>query len=126
MSNKIDTLVKAKAALILDQPFFASILLSMPMIEDTNILTMATNGDEIRYNPKFLDTLGLPETVFVLAHETMHCVFQHMTRRGTRDHNKWNIAGDYVINDLLAQERVGRSEERRVGKECRSRWSPYH
>ena len=26
--------------------------------------------------------------------------------------------------DALAQE--GRSEERRVGKECRSRWSPYH
>ena len=26
----------------------------------------------------------------------------------------------------LAQKQVGRSEERRVGKECRSRWSPYH
>ena len=25
-----------------------------------------------------------------------------------------------------AQERGIRSEERRVGKECRSRWSPYH
>ena len=25
--------------------------------------------------------------------------------------------------DIVA---VGRSEERRVGKECRSRWSPYH
>src|SRR2546422_10042480 len=25
-----------------------------------------------------------------------------------------------------AQKRVTRSEERRVGKECRSRWSPYH
>ena len=24
------------------------------------------------------------------------------------------------------QEKVLRSEERRVGKECRSRWSPYH
>ena len=23
-------------------------------------------------------------------------------------------------------ECIGRSEERRVGKECRSRWSPYH
>ena len=23
-------------------------------------------------------------------------------------------------------EKEGRSEERRVGKECRSRWSPYH
>src|SRR2546425_1298011 len=29
--------------------------------------------------------------------------------------------------DLLHHERRGRrSEERRVGKECRSRWSPYH
>ena len=25
-----------------------------------------------------------------------------------------------------ANARTGRSEERRVGKECRSRWSPYH
>ena len=24
------------------------------------------------------------------------------------------------------QDKAGRSEERRVGKECRSRWSPYH
>ena len=28
--------------------------------------------------------------------------------------------------DSLASLSVGRSEERRVGKECRSRWSPYH
>ena len=26
----------------------------------------------------------------------------------------------------FSNEPVGRSEERRVGKECRSRWSPYH
>src|SRR2546430_15800129 len=28
--------------------------------------------------------------------------------------------------ESLARERGFRSEERRVGKECRSRWSPYH
>ena len=28
--------------------------------------------------------------------------------------------------DLAAAEDLKRSEERRVGKECRSRWSPYH
>src|SRR2546425_10287918 len=27
---------------------------------------------------------------------------------------------------LRTQQRLSRSEERRVGKECRSRWSPYH
>src|SRR2546422_10681101 len=34
-----------------------------------------------------------------------------------------------ALHDALADRRVadgGRSEERRVGKECRSRWSPYH
>ena len=31
------------------------------------------------------------------------------------------------VNDLMAQGAIPlRSEERRVGKECRSRWSPYH
>ena len=28
--------------------------------------------------------------------------------------------------DEIADEMTTRSEERRVGKECRSRWSPYH
>ena len=31
-------------------------------------------------------------------------------------------AGDCKFKDMLHR----RSEERRVGKECRSRWSPYH
>src|ERR1035438_5718087 len=31
-----------------------------------------------------------------------------------------------LINRKLAERYKDRSEERRVGKECRSRWSPYH
>ena len=27
---------------------------------------------------------------------------------------------------ILFERKIKRSEERRVGKECRSRWSPYH
>src|SRR3712207_6910036 len=30
------------------------------------------------------------------------------------------------VGGLAAHVRARRSEERRVGKECRSRWSPYH
>ena len=33
-------------------------------------------------------------------------------------HKVWDI--------VFAVEKYSRSEERRVGKECRSRWSPYH
>ena len=31
-----------------------------------------------------------------------------------------------VNKDFVPEQEVKRSEERRVGKECRSRWSPYH
>ena len=38
-------------------------------------------------------------------------------------------SGDFAANAALSiteQINTQRSEERRVGKECRSRWSPYH
>ena len=31
-----------------------------------------------------------------------------------------------TLSDAIRESGVKRSEERRVGKECRSRWSPYH
>ena len=43
-----------------------------------------------------------------------------------------NIIGTYSLEELVAslskprKVMMMRSEERRVGKECRSRWSPYH
>ena len=36
------------------------------------------------------------------------------------------LAALLLAAGLKAFASVGRSEERRVGKECRSRWSPYH
>ena len=52
--------------------------------------------------------------------------------RPTTDFAKENIFN--VVNNLVDLEGMDaldlfagtRSEERRVGKECRSRWSPYH
>ena len=35
-------------------------------------------------------------------------------------------AAKHWLSDQLIATDVARSEERRVGKECRSRWSPYH
>ena len=43
---------------------------------------------------------------------------------GKNDAND-NTGGDVTIDTGDADSDV-RSEERRVGKECRSRWSPYH
>ena len=37
-----------------------------------------------------------------------------------------NLKGSHNAVDYLKKRLLSRSEERRVGKECRSRWSPYH
>ena len=34
--------------------------------------------------------------------------------------------GEQYSKKTLIEAEAARSEERRVGKECRSRWSPYH
>ena len=42
---------------------------------------------------------------------------------------KYQSAGSPLANVEMYQDvnpKAPRSEERRVGKECRSRWSPYH
>ena len=47
----------------------------------------------------------------------------------TVSYNKlWKRLIDLNMSKTQLREKAGitRSEERRVGKECRSRWSPYH
>ncbi len=101
---------KAKAGLIMEQPFFASLLCQMPMVEDDTLdpPTMATDMKTIWYHPKFVEDHTLEETKFVLCHEVGHTIFQHGWRRGARNPRKWNRAGDYIINDLLTNEKVGK------------------
>ena len=44
--------------------------------------------------------------------------------------NSNTVGGAYNLKNILSSSEnvigLTRSEERRVGKECRSRWSPYH
>ncbi len=101
-------LAKARTALVLEHPFIGNIALNMPFVPDYTIRTAMTNGKEIRYNPHFMDDFGDEERKFVVAHECMHPMLDHNFRRGERQHKRWNKAGDYVINQLLTDESIGK------------------
>ena len=92
---------KARTALLLDHPFFGSLLFRLNGRSSRSIATMATDGITLLYNPEFVETLSGAELAGVLAHEVMHPALQHHTRRGERDQKRWNIACDYAINPLL-------------------------
>ena len=92
---------KARTTLLLDHPFFGTLLFRLGARSCSSVPTMATDGVSLFYNPKFVGTLNAAELAGVLAHEVMHPALQHHTRRGGRDHRRWNMACDYAINPML-------------------------
>jgi predicted metal-dependent peptidase len=98
-----DKLTKARAGLILDQPFFGSLALRLPLVPDPAAETLWTDGRKLGYNPGFVDGLELPELKTIIAHEILHCALAHTTRRGERKPDQWNIAGDFAINGILQE-----------------------
>ena len=94
-------LQKARARLLMQNPFFGSIVVSTPILARDDIPTAATDMVKIYYNPAFFDTLTVPQIVFVLAHEVMHMALEHGFRRNGRDPRLFNVACDYAINLVL-------------------------
>ena len=104
VKNKV---LKARIALALRQPFLASAIMRLP-IKDASAYswckTMATDGYHIFYNEKWVVRLTPAELRGVLAHEVLHVIFQHGSRRSNRDAVRWNIASDHAINLLLLEQ----------------------
>jgi predicted metal-dependent peptidase len=92
---------KARTTLLLDHPFFGTLLFRLKGRETHSVATMATDGVSLFYNPGFVDTLTTSELVGVLAHEVLHPGLQHHIRRGNRSPFRWNRACDYAINPLV-------------------------
>lgn len=91
----------ARVVLVLDQPFFGYLLLSLKVIEDRTCKTAWVDGRSLGYNPTFIDGLTHDEIVGVLTHEVMHCALGHPWRRDGRTMLDWNIACDKPINTEL-------------------------
>jgi len=100
---KFDQVTKARARLIHWQPFFGVLALQLNMQETHDVPTLGVDGKTIFYNPDFVGTLTFDLLCSAMCHEVMHCVFDHVTRRGSRDAKRWNYAGDYAINLLLKE-----------------------
>jgi len=94
----------AMTKLTLRDVFFTALLYGLRIEKKDEGPIACTNGVFIRYNHELFDARPPHEGVFILAHELMHVVLNHSTRRGHRHPELWNIAADYVINILLVDD----------------------
>ena len=98
---------RARMGLILDAPFFGSLIVRLPVIEDDKVPTFQTNGKRILYNRTYANTLTDAELRYVFCHEIMHCSMGHLWRMAGRDAETWNKACDYVVNQMLDDYAAG-------------------
>ena len=104
----LDKIIVARVGLLLRHPFFGNMATRLIIKEcDDWCPTAATDGRHLYYNTQFFSKMTTKEIEFVIAHEILHCVFDHMKRREDREPQLHNIACDYIVNNTLMDQNIG-------------------
>ena len=103
-----ERLVIARIGLLLKHSFFGNLATRLTLTNaDEWLTTAATDGRRFYYNSRFVMMLKPKEVEFLVGHEVMHVVYDHLGRRDNRDPQIWNIANDYTVNADLKKHKVG-------------------
>ena len=89
--------------LLRKQPFFGSLALRLPLKPDVSRKTLAGDGREIRFNPRWVADTAAPAIETAIARVVLGCALKHHTRRGERDPDRWQHASQLVTHALLRE-----------------------
>ena len=106
----LDRIIVARVGLLLRHPFFGNMATRLRILAaDDWCPTAAVDGKNLYFNTQFFNAMSNKEIEFVIAHEILHCVFDHLERRQDRNAMIYNIACDYIVNNTLVRDRIGES-----------------
>lgn len=124
--------IETRSALLWRAPAFTYILFQMlnpqkgelAAVFTKDVPIAATDGASLILNPEKFFGFSLDERVFIVAHEILHCILNHcslalgMMRMNAvkyvdghtlpYDQQTMNAAMDYVINDILIHDNIGK------------------
>jgi len=104
----LDRIIVARVGLLLRHPFFGNMATRLRIqAADDWLPTAAVDGRNLYFNTQFFNAMDNKEIEFVIAHEILHCVFDHLGRRDDRHPVLYNIASDYKVNNALVRDRIG-------------------
>ena len=102
-----ERIVTARVGLLLRHPFFGNMATRLKIQRADWLPTAAVDGRNLFYNVQFFNAMNNKEIEFVVAHEILHMVFDHLERREDRDPRLYNISCDYIVNNTLVDDRIG-------------------
>jgi len=85
-------------------PFFATLALFASIELTDRVETAGTDGKALFFNPSYIASLSNEELDGLLMHEVLHMALLHVSRRGSRQPYRWNIACDIVVNEMIVSE----------------------
>ena len=104
----MDRIITARIGLLLRHPFFGNMATRLKIVAADDWLgTAAVDGRSLYYNTQFFNAMNNKEIEFVVAHEILHMVFDHLGRREDRNPMIYNISADYIVNNTLVRDRIG-------------------
>ena len=95
-----------RQGLLVSAPFLGVLAMRLDLVPvvDSRVPTAVTDGHAIFAHADFWLGLGEGQRLFVIGHEIWHCALQHLARRLEREPQRWNLAVDHEVNDLLLRE----------------------
>lgn len=104
----LNLLKGARIKLLMKYPFFGNLAQRLKYIENNDwCKTAAVDGKNMYYNREFIKSLQPDEVLFLIGHEILHVVFDHLGRTGSKDKQLSNMAQDFLINYVLVMEGLG-------------------
>lgn len=104
----VDKIIVARVGLLLRHPFFGNMATRLKVVDATEwCATAATDGRALYYNRNFFEDLTNKQVEFVIGHEILHNVFDHLSRNEGRNRKVFNIAADYCVNGQLIRDHIG-------------------
>lgn len=97
----VKRLLMSRMRILMNHGFYGLLLMHMKFSIDENCNTAATDGHRIFFGPRFLESLNDSELDLIMMHEILHVVLQHCFRYGKRQHERFNIACDIVVNSNI-------------------------
>lgn len=109
MQKLLEEQARARAALSHLCPGWGGLISKLKQVYTFRVSTQATDGFNIYINPQFTNNLDFTGKVFVMAHELVHCLLNHMRRGKGHDQKLSNIAADYETNLFIEDQGLVKS-----------------